>query len=383
MARHLGLPEIGSDRIAEDASRAAQAALAQQGSPAQLMNHLAAELGDPARDAERDVYLVTVSRVLPDALDQTDLADVEATSSEGVGRALLGALNGNGGGVVKKMAVFKPPGRDPARAGGAPTRCDLPRSALGPLRGPRAGRVAGRRDVAPRLGFHCPGDHESSESLQETQRSTASVPLDFLKQDVLSRVSTAWSSLHWRVKRNLCRRRHSSCVVVIRFASSSSCVVVFFCSFLRPEAPWAQDDTPECAAVPRLGGVESKFQEWELRSARFGQDAPCALVQDHEKCLRQANILAAMREAGRTVVQDFPKSSPDLNAIEGAGHLLRQRLEQTEHDEVEGRAEFLARLRRTVRWLNEDQAEALQEMRCNQKKRAADVFELNGAKTEW
>ena len=155
------------------------------------------------------------------------------------------------------------------------------------------------------------------------------------------------------------------------------------CSLLRPEAPWAQDDTRECAAVPRLGGVESKFQEWELRSARFGQDAPCALVQDHEKCLRQANILAAMREAGRTVVQDFPKSSPDLNAIEGAGHLLRQRLEQTEHDEVEGRAEFLARLRRTVRWLNEDQAEALQEMRCNQKKRAADVFELNGAKTEW
>ena len=71
------------------------------------MNRLAAELGDPARDAERDVYLVTVSRVLPDALDQTDLADVEATSSEGVGRALLSALNGSGGGVVKEMAAFK------------------------------------------------------------------------------------------------------------------------------------------------------------------------------------------------------------------------------------------------------------------------------------
>ena len=194
--------------------------------------------GELARDAKRDVYLVTISRVLPDALDQTDLADVEATSSEGVGRALLGALNGNGGGVVKKMAVFKPPGRDPARAGGAPTRCDLPRSALGPLRGPRAGRVAGRRDVAPRLGFHCPGDHESFESLQETQRSTASVPLDFLKQDVLSRVSTAWSSLHWRVKRNLCRRRHSSCVVVIRFASSSSCVVVFFNPVRKATGVW-------------------------------------------------------------------------------------------------------------------------------------------------
>ena len=130
-----------------------------------------------------------------------------------------------------------------------------------------------------------------------------------------------------------------------------------------------------------LGLVESKFQEW--RRACFGQDVPCALVQDHEKCLWQADNLAAMREAGCTVIQEFPKSSPDLNAIEGAWHLLRQRLEQTEPDEIEGRAEFLARLRRNVRWLNEHQAEALQEMCCNQKKRAADVLQLNGAKTKW
>ncbi|CAK0798497.1 unnamed protein product [Prorocentrum cordatum] len=81
------------------------------------MNRLTADLGDPARDAKRDVYLVTMSRVLPGALDQTDLVDVEAMSREGVGRALLSALNGNGGGVVKKMAVFKALGRDPARAG--------------------------------------------------------------------------------------------------------------------------------------------------------------------------------------------------------------------------------------------------------------------------
>ena len=46
-------------------------------------------------------------------------------------------------------------------------------------------------------------------------------------------------------------------------------------------------------------------------------------------------------------------------------------------------APFLGRLRRTVRWLNEDQAEALQEMCCNQKQCAVDVLELNGAKTKW
>lgn len=130
-----------------------------------------------------------------------------------------------------------------------------------------------------------------------------------------------------------------------------------------------------------LGLVESKFKEWRL--ACFSQDAPCALVQDHEKCLWQASNLAAMREAGCAVIQDFPKLSPDLNAIEGAWHLLRQRLEQTEPDEIEGRAEFLARLRRTVHWLNERQAEALREMCSNQKKRAADVLEMNGAKTKW
>ena len=130
-----------------------------------------------------------------------------------------------------------------------------------------------------------------------------------------------------------------------------------------------------------LGLVESKFKEWRLEC--FSQGAPCALVQDHEKCLWQASNLAAMREAGCAVIQDFPKLPPDMNAIEGTWHLLRQRLEQTEPDEIEGRAEFLARLRRTVHWLNERQAEALQEMCSNQKKRAADVLEMNGAKTKW
>ena len=158
LARHLGLPETGLDRFAEDVSREVQAALAQQGSPAQRMNRLTADLGDPARDAKRDVYLVTISRVLPDALDQTDLVDVEAMSREDVGRALLSALNGNGGGVVKKMAVFKALGRDPARAGEAPTGCDMPRSALDRLRELRAGRVAGRRDLAPPCGALPTGD---------------------------------------------------------------------------------------------------------------------------------------------------------------------------------------------------------------------------------
>ncbi|CAK0851022.1 unnamed protein product, partial [Prorocentrum cordatum] len=107
LAPHLGMPETGYDGIADDVSTAVQAALAQQESPAQRMSRLAADLGNPATDAKRPVRVVTVCRVLPDAVDQTDLADVESMSSEDVGRAQLGASNGNGGGVVKKMAVFK------------------------------------------------------------------------------------------------------------------------------------------------------------------------------------------------------------------------------------------------------------------------------------
>ena len=127
--------------------------------------------------------------------------------------------------------------------------------------------------------------------------------------------------------------------------------------------------------------IESKFEEW--RVACFRRNRPCFLVQDHEKCLWQPQNLAALRTAGCEVMKDFPKSSPDLNAIEGAWNLLRQRLEATEPDAIESRPEFLARLRRTVSWLNVHQAAAMRAMCTNQKKRAAEVLELGGAKTRW
>ena len=59
------------------------------------------------------------------------------------------------------------------------------------------------------------------------------------------------------------------------------------------------------------------------------------------------------------------------------------RLEATQPEEFEDRAAFLVRLRRCVRWLNDNQqAEALTRCR-NQKDRAKDVLFLLGAKTKW
>ena len=127
--------------------------------------------------------------------------------------------------------------------------------------------------------------------------------------------------------------------------------------------------------------VTSKFADW--RRSCFGDDEPCRLVQDHEKCLWVEKNLRALRQAGCEAMGDYPKSSPDLNAIEEAWNMMRQRLESTEPVDFEDRPAFLARLRRCVNWLNEHQGDALLTSCTNQKDRAKDVIKLKGAKTKW
>lgn len=80
---------------------------------------------------------------------------------------------------------------------------------------------------------------------------------------------------------------------------------------------------------------------------------------------------------------DHPKYSPDLNAIEGWWRVLRERLEQTAPEDFESREEFIARLRRTVSWLNEHRWEDALKLCAHQKERAADVKLLEGARTKW
>ena len=63
--------------------------------------------------------------------------------------------------------------------------------------------------------------------------------------------------------------------------------------------------------------------------------------------------------------------------------MLRVRLELTEPEDYEDRDAFIARLRRTVKWLNEHRSEDATTLCTNQKVRATDVENLVGAKTKW
>ena len=87
-----------------------------------------------------------------------------------------------------------------------------------------------------------------------------------------------------------------------------------------------------------------------------------------------------MKEAGFSVLENYPVQSPDLNAIEGWWHRIRQRLDETAPEEMETRSEFLVRLRRTVHWLNENAADDALHLAQNQKERAKEVKDLKGAR---
>ena len=73
----------------------------------------------------------------------------------------------------------------------------------------------------------------------------------------------------------------------------------------------------------------------------------------------------------------------DLNAIEGWWRVLRERLEQAAPEGLDTRGAFIARLRRTVNWLNEHRWEDGLKLCTNEKGRAADVKLLAGAKAKW
>jgi hypothetical protein len=89
------------------------------------------------------------------------------------------------------------------------------------------------------------------------------------------------------------------------------------------------------------------------------------------------------KAAGFDLIENFPKASPDLNAIEGWWHRLKDIIVAEAPSEIEGRSAFLRRLRRTVNRLNRDAREDGRRLCTNQKKRACDVLKLKGARTKW
>ena len=127
--------------------------------------------------------------------------------------------------------------------------------------------------------------------------------------------------------------------------------------------------------------VTSKFATWRRKC--FGDDRPVHMALDFERCLREDRNIEAMRDAKCPVVEAYPKCSPDFNAIENVWHRIRQRMEEYAPEEMETRAQFLQRLRRTVNFLNDHCRDELMTLCTNQKERAEAVKKLKGAKSQW
>ena len=122
--------------------------------------------------------------------------------------------------------------------------------------------------------------------------------------------------------------------------------------------------------------------------AEVSEKSESSVGKDHERFLRwnhtkEYDNLKAEREAGFSTVTQHPKSSADLNAIEGWWRVLQQRLFLTAPVQMESRAQFLKRLRRTVAWLNNNARAHSKQLGTNQKESARAVKKLSGAKCKW
>jgi len=107
------------------------------------------------------------------------------------------------------------------------------------------------------------------------------------------------------------------------------------------------------------------------------------IVQDHEKCLHCEEPLAAMAAIGVELVKDYPKCSQDLNAIENAWKLLKDRLYETLPTRLESREDFVRRLKAAVAWVNRNRYDELLYLSHNQKERARAVLLARGGRTKW
>ena len=106
-------------------------------------------------------------------------------------------------------------------------------------------------------------------------------------------------------------------------------------------------------------------------------------MQDHERCLWGARPKEAMRAEDIRLLENFPRSSQDLNAIETAWREVRGRLDATQPRGLESRAAFLQRLRRAVAWVNVHRATYLRALCESQKERARAVPTAKGGRTVW
>ena len=121
--------------------------------------------------------------------------------------------------------------------------------------------------------------------------------------------------------------------------------------------------------------IKRYFPEW--------LDGSTQLVQDFESCLRCDEPMEELRKLKVELVPDYPKCSQDLNAIENAWKVLRERLEATLPVGLEYRDDFIVRLKNAVRWINANRYDQLLHFCRNQKERATELLSLKGGRTSF
>jgi len=127
--------------------------------------------------------------------------------------------------------------------------------------------------------------------------------------------------------------------------------------------------------------VAKHFAGWRKKCLPRG--GRVFVVKDYERFLRSEETIAAETQAGCHQIPEYPKCSPDLNAIEGWWRKLKLRLEETEPTGMESREAFLRRLRRAVDFLNRNCRAQGRRLCRNQKERARECKKLAGARTRW
>ena len=127
--------------------------------------------------------------------------------------------------------------------------------------------------------------------------------------------------------------------------------------------------------------VQKHFSNWRKKCLPRGGSV--FVVKDYERFLRSEETIAAETAAGCLQVPKYPRSSPDMNAIEGWWRKLKLYLEEREPTHQESREDFLRRLRRAVDYLNANCRAQGRKLCRNQKERARDCKKLSGARTKW
>ena len=133
------------------------------------------------------------------------------------------------------------------------------------------------------------------------------------------------------------------------------------------------------------GPLQHKIHERTTRiSCRLiGHSSHLDMVKDFERFLRQARNLKAEKDAELKTLAQHPELAPDLNAIESIWDLLQDRLLLTAPVEMESRCDFIKRLRCAVTWMNTNARAHMRGLCRNQKKRAAKVLKLKGARCSY